>query len=317
MFRKWLSGYYRRNKEKIELLMKVLVIVAFVVFIMSFIFKNSSNKQTNINEDISQTTYKPKETIISGSDIKEERYEEDSNIIKLFVEYCNNGNVQEAYNILTDECKENLYPTLDKFKQKYCDRYFSEKREYSLQSWVNNGIYTTYQMRITNDILSTGIYQDGEAYQDYITIVNNGESEKININGYIGRNQIYKTTELEEINVVAERVDIYAEYEEYTIEVTNNTNNIIMLDSMQNPAYTLRISSDGDKNYAVRLNSINYSKLLVNPGETRKIKMEFSKKYGNSSVSKQIVFSKVVKNYNEFINNKSEYNDFTEIKVKV
>lgn len=317
MFRKWLSGYYRRNKEKIELLMKVLVIVAFVVFIMSFIFKNSSNKQTNINEDISQTTYKPKETIISGSDIKEERYEEDSNIIKLFVEYCNNGNVQEAYNILTDECKENLYPTLDKFKQKYCDRYFSEKREYSLQSWVNNGIYTTYQMRITNDILSTGIYQDGEAYQDYITIVNNGESEKININGYVGRNQIYKTTELEEINVVAERVDIYAEYEEYTIEVTNNTNNIIMLDSMQNPAYTLRISSDGDKNYAVRLNSINYSKLLVNPGETRKIKMEFSKKYGNSSVSKQIVFSKVVKNYNEFINNKSEYNDFTEIKVKV
>lgn len=317
MFRKWLSDYYRRNKEKIELLIKVLIVVLFVVFIMSFIFKNSSNKETNINEDISQTTYKPKETIISGSNIKEERYEEDSNIVKLFVEYCNNGKVQEAYNLLTDECKEILYPTLDKFKQKYCDRYFSEKREYSLQSWVNNGIYTTYQMRITNDILSTGIYQDGEAYQDYITIVNNGESEKININGYVGRNQIYKTTELEEINIVAERVDIYAEYEEYTIEVTNNTNNIIMLDSMQNPAYTLRILSDGDKNYAVRLNSINYSKFLVNPGETKKIRMEFSKKYGNSSASKQIVFSKVVKNYNEFINNKSEYNDFMEIKVKV
>lgn len=317
MFRKWLSGYYRRNKEKIELLMKALIIVAFVVFIMFFIFRNSSNKETNINEDTSQTIYKPKETIISGSNVKEEKYEEDSNIVKEFVDYCNNGKVQEAYNLLTDECKENIYPTLEKFKQKYCDTYFLEKREYSLQAWVNDGSHTTYQMRITNDILSTGTYEDGKAYQDYITIVDDGENKRININSYIGRNEIYKTTELEGINIVAERVDIYADFEEYTIELTNNTDNTIMLDSMQSPAYTLRLSSDDGKTYAVRINSINYSKLLVNPGETRKIKIEFSKKYGNSSASQQIMFSKVVKNYNEFINNKTEYNDFMEIKVKV
>lgn len=317
MFRKWLSGYYRRNKEKIELLMKVLIIVAFVVFIMSFIFRNSSNKETNINEDTSQTIYKPKETIISGSNVKEEKYEEDSNTVKEFVDYCNNGKVQEAYNLLTEECKENIYPTLEKFKQKYCDIYFSEKREYSLQAWVNDGIHTTYQMRITNDILSTGAYEDGKAYQDYITIVDDGENKKININSYIGRNEIYKTTELEGINIVAERVDVYADFEEYTIEVTNNTDNTIMLDSMQSPAYTLRVLAGDDKTYAVRINSINYSKLLINPGETRKIKIEFSKKYGNSSASQQIMFSKVVKNYNEFINNKTEYNDFMEIKVKV
>lgn len=314
MFRKWLSGYYRRNKEKIELLIKILLGVVCIVFIMSLVFKNMNKEKTNTNVDTSQTTYKQKETIISGNDVAEEKYQEDSKIVKEFVEYCNNGKTEEAYNLLTDGCKQNLYPTLEDFKQKYCDKYFNTKKEYSLQSWIKKGNNVTYQMRIMEDIISSGQYQSGGTYQDYITVLE--EEKKVNINGYIGKKEINKNTNLEGLNIDVVKVEKYMNYEEYTLKVTNNTQNVVMLDSMKNPTYTLRLVASGNS-YPVRIKSISYTELIVNPDEEREMKIQFNKGYSSESNANSIMFSQIVRNYNDFMNNQAEYNDFTTVKAEI
>ena len=315
MFRRWFSGVKSRNKGKIELTIKMILIALVIMLLVYTMFSN--NEKTSVNNEKAQTIYKPQETIISGSNIKEEEYKEDTNLVDIFVQYCNEGKVSQAYDILTDECKENLYPTLQDFKQKYCDKYFPEKKDYNLQSWVNRDNKTIYQMRITQDILSLGEYQSSGIYQDYITIVESDNNKKININGFIERKEINKNSNFEGIEIKVNKVDVYMDYEEYSLDLTNNTQNAIMLDSMVNPRYTLKIVSSDNNTFPVMLNSISYIKLIVNPEENKQIKIQFSKKYTNSSNLKYIEFSKIVKNYNEFIKNQTDYNDFISMKAEL
>lgn len=314
MFRKWLSGFIDRNKEKIELTLKICLMVAVIITMIYLIIFGRKSKE-NVNIDQKQLVYKPEETIISGKDVSTEQYEEDSNLVETFIKYCNDGKVSEAYSLLTDECKQNLYHTQDNFKNLYCDRYFNTKKEFNLQSWVKKGNTVTYQIRLLDDILSSGEYQSNGVYQDYITIVNDGENEKININGYIGKESINKSAEVDGINIQVLEVDRYMDYEEYTCEVANNTDNVITLDSMQNPLYTINLQSDDGNNYPVRTNSINFIKLMANPDESKKFKIQFSRKYTSENKVSAILFYQVVKNYNVFLQNQAEYNDFTTIQI--
>jgi len=72
--------------------------------------------------------------------------------------------------MLTDRCKEWLYPTLKNFKINYIDNIFEGKEKvYSFENWYKN----TYYVTITESSLSTGkILAEKEAKHDYITIDN-------------------------------------------------------------------------------------------------------------------------------------------------
>ena len=315
MFRRWFSGSIQKNKPKIAAVAAVLFIVLLIAYTAHVMFSKSDNTQYTVEQG--QTVYKPQETIISGKNIKDEQYKEDSNEVDLFINYCNDGNINEAYNMLSGECKENLYPTVEDFKEKYCDRYFSEKKEYNLQSWINNDNGTTYEIRLTNDILSTGKYESGEIYQDYITIKDNEGRKKINTNGFVCRKEINKSDDYDGINIYVKKVDIYMDYEEYTLQVTNNTENAIMLDNMIYSRDNLRIVFADENTATVVPNSISFNKLTLNSDRSKEIKIQFYKEYTNNSESKYMVFSKVVKNYYEYIQNMENYDDYAVITVNL
>lgn len=315
MLRRWFSGFIRNNKEKIEKIIKAVALIGVAFFIIYSIVL-SLTKNNSITKKTGEI-YAPTETIISGSNINEEEYEEDSNLVDTFINYCNEKKVNEAYQLLTDECKENLYTTLEDFQKNYCNKYFDKKRTYSLQSWINTGNYTTYQIRITDDILSTGDYTNSEKYQDYITIVDNNGNKKLNINGYIGREEINKVTDINGISIKVCNVERYMDYEKYFLEITNNTNNTLLLNDMQNVRHNLTLNTSEDDSYPVNINSINEIKLMVLSGQTKQIKINFTKKYTLNKDSKYIKFSNVILNYDEFITDKVQYNNFTEIKVQL
>ena len=96
-----------------------------------------------------------------------------------------------------------------------------------------------------------------------------------------------------------------------------NTENVVILDDMNYSKSSLAIISTDDRKSSVIPNSLSYIKLIANPGETKKIKIQFNKAYSNDEESEYMQFSKIVKNYNEFIKNQKEYNDFIEIKVEL
>lgn len=315
MFRRWLSGFISKNKEKFGQVFKLGFIAILIAMVALGAIKDRDEKLTD--EEKLQTTYKPRETIAKGDKIKKEEYKVHTNVVNQFVDFCNEGKVQEAYNLLTYDCKENLYPTVEKFKEFYCDTYFNQKKTYNLQSWVNKGDKVTYQMRITNDILDAGEYNPDSTYQDYITLVEEEGIKKVCINGFVEQKQINKETVTNEFKVNITKKEVYMDFVEYSMKVTNLTNNVVLLDDMQVTTYSLRLASDNEYTYRPRMNTINYTELLINPGETRKIEIGFNKDYTIDSEDKLIVFARVIKNYKEYIKGIQTYNDFTSIKADV
>lgn len=314
MIRRWLSNFLNRNQAKIKDVGIKLIIVAIVVFIATIILSvsNNSNKENTTAEEV----YKPTETIIKGSNISEEQYQTDKTLVDTFLEYCNNGKVEEAYSLLSDECKQYKYSTIDIFKSSYYNDIFKTKKQFNLQSWISTSKYTTYKIRYTNDILATGNYDESEIYQDYITLTKKNESEKISIGSFITSEEMDKTTKKDEIEAKVTKKNTYIEDEEYEIYITNNSENTILLDTLESSNNTKLVTDDGNthKTYAGKLLK---SQLTIKSGQTKKLTLKFKKLASNSSKSKYIEFYKVIKNYENYSQDKENYTDTMDLKINI
>lgn len=124
-----ISNFIRRHKNKIRDFGMKLLMVAMGVLIATVILYSlpSDSDKKEDEEEQKYNVYKPTETIIKGSDISEEQYEEDSNLVNKFLEYCNNSEVDKAYELLTDECKSEKYITLEQFKEYYYNYIFRKR----------------------------------------------------------------------------------------------------------------------------------------------------------------------------------------------
>ena len=315
MFRRWLSGFINRNKEKIKLLLKVCLITAVVVFIVHIIFLNIGQESSNTNQE--KTIYKPQETIISGSNISNEQYQEDSNIVETFIENCNSGKINEAYDLLTESCKNNLYPTVDKFKDVYCKIIFSTPKEYSIQSWINDNNYTTYRVRYMENALATGDYDNAIKYQDYITVVDMKDEKKINISKFIGEEEIYKTTKTNELDILVTTKQIYLEYEIYTLEVTNKTENEILLDSLEDSSNNIKLISNKNIEYKVNESKLDSIKLTIQGNKTKKIQLEFIKFYDLNTKNDKIELGDIILDVKEYRKQEDDYQNRGKITISL
>ena len=139
--------------------------------------KNEDN-QNNISNDVQKT----KNSVISNSTLDNKTAQDNYDVLKKFVQLCNENNIEEAYNLLSDECKQNVYPNLEGFTQNYVNIVFKNKKNLEAKNWIEYEDYVTYLVTYTGDIISTGDV-NSEKFQDYITI--DCESNKLNINKYI------------------------------------------------------------------------------------------------------------------------------------
>ena len=111
--------------------------------------KKSSEKKNTVS---TSNVYKPQETVISGGNVSNEKQQENENIVEQFVQYCNKGEVEKAYDLLSQNCKNAIYPNIQAFKENYIDKKFTKQRQYSMQSWYTDDVYT-YKIILTEDIL--------------------------------------------------------------------------------------------------------------------------------------------------------------------
>lgn len=317
MFRRWLSAFWRDNKEKIMQIAKMVGILVLIATSAGLIFSSRNFNQTTQEEP--EEIYKPQEVVISGGEILEEKFEKENTVIQSFVEFCNKQNFAEAYNLLTDKCKEKLYPTLQDFEDKYCKIIFDQKREYSVQGWVSQKNYNTYKISFTEDFMATGVYDGIEKYEDYITIVTdkeNTDSKKININNYIKTEEINKLTNTDKLEIQVLNADIYMNYIIYKIRVNNMTDTDIVLDSL-NSYNGIELVGTNGASYKIEGTNLRKLDLKINAGQTKTITLRFRKQYGSDIAGKTIKFTKVITDYSRYMENKENYNEFEDLSIKL
>lgn len=290
-----LIRYYNQNRKKIWGILIIIASAFLVLQFVNYIYKTKDEKRTatenNIQvrnqNNIAQLT--TNQSVITGENVDKKQLESATATIDQFISYCNNHELEKAYDLLTDECKTQIYNTLEIFEQAYYNDVFNgEKKTCTIENWVGN----TYKVRIIGDLLSTG-KKDENAKQDYITIKEVNGEEKLNINRYIGQKEMSETTEENDIKMEVLRKNTYMDYEEYTIAVTNQTESTMILDS-GTEIKTLYLQDKKGVKYSSYSHELTEPMLTVNSGQTKEVTIKFYSSYVSTKEIESIVFSDII-----------------------
>ncbi len=300
-----LMRFWYQNKNQI---IKVGAIVIFVLLIIQvvnlFVKRNNEKKLENVingtNINTNNTSSTENNTVISdksaitGQNVSSKQLSSETNTINNFINYCNQKDLEKAYSMLTEDCKSQIYTTLDTFTKAYYNDVFNgQKKTCTIENWFGN----TYKVNIYDDMLATG-KESKYSKQDYITIETENGENKLNINNYIGHKDINKTTTNDNITVQVESRDTYKDYEEYTIKVRNDKDKTIQLDTIQSPK-TLYLEDEKGVKYNYYSNELADSMLTIEAGHSKEMTIKFYSTYTSSKKIRRIVFSnlKVIDGY--------------------
>lgn len=275
-------NFFKRNKKKII----IGIIIWLIILLINYIFKLNRNR---INAP--STTYKPHTTIMDNQKEVPKKYQQPiENLVDTYFNYCNNGEYEKAYELITDECKQANYPTLEQFKG-YIDEVFEGKKKiYNLQSYSIVDNKYIYNIRILDDILANGTTDGYYYYEEKIILIEENGKMKLSIAEYIGDQKMEKTVEDEDIKIEILNKSVDYENETYTIKVTNKTDyNMILCDNTQNNEIVLSMD-----NGATREPIPTQILLMYLPRKTsREYKVTFNKFYDDDATSTSITFGAI------------------------
>jgi hypothetical protein len=302
-----LLRYWNQNKRKILITIGVIALIIVIIQIANIVAKNQNEadkNQTKQNVQIAQDVTKPNQTIVSDKKITEKEVEDNSTIIKKFIDYCNQKDVESAYNILSDDCKQEVYKTIENFNNTYINQIFKTPKNYKLELWSQNGNYYTYQITYNEgNPLQTGQVNSNSNFLDYITVVKQKNEFKINTHKFIKKEVINKQGTNNNITVLVNSRNVYVDYEMYNITVANNNNQEIVL-SGNKKANSICILDRINNEYTSIIHEIPTNSLKVEAGYKKTINVKFNKNYMSDSKINQMQLNDVT--FNQSQNNEEK-----------
>lgn len=301
-----LRRYYYANKTKIWRGIFIVAFVLVLIQVLNYFQGRKTKKINNTNADTitSNTFLITDKSALGTGTVSESKLKNDMRIIDEFLNLCNNKKFEDAYKLVSTDCKNNLFTTYEIFKKTYCDKIFNTYKTYTTENWNGN----TYKVRITEDPLATGKTSNDMSIQDYMTIVEENNEEKLNINNYIGRNKINAVNTQSNVKIEVISRDTFAEYEVYNIRVTNNSDKTIYLDDGEKTS-TIYVEDSNGLKYNAASGEIIYSTLKIRPGSTVEYAIKYTNTYRASRKIKKLVFANLILDYDKYIKNPNNYNE--------
>ena len=231
------------------------------------------------------------QSITTGGSVDQDIKDEVQGVLEQFIQYVTSKQVEQAYNLLTEDCKEILYPTLEGFEQKYCQDLYD--KIYDFQSWSSTDNTYVYQVRFYDNMLSAGLDFTNHYLEDYITVLKKGDVYKVNIHNFIRANNIRKTAEANKVQFKVNNVETYLDYEIYEIEVTNDSSKEIILDTREKDNSVYVKNNDGLKIQALLYENTDED-LRVQAGESKKIRIKFNNTFNGEKRIVSLGFSDII-----------------------
>ena len=306
--------FWNQNRRGIILGIAAVVLLIVVIQILNQVAKD--NKNTNKVVLTEEEKALPTKSIIGGDTVSVKTTKENVDILEEFVEKCNSGQVTDAYNMLTDDCKEVLFPSEENFKTGYYAMIFSEKRMIDVQNYLSSNKRHTYLVKFYNDVMSSGTTQGAQAYQDYITVDENCENGKVSVNSFIYKDEVNKTVEKNGIILTVLAREVYKDNEKYQIKIENNTDKRILIDTRERSKSIYLV---GSNNVVYGSNIAEIASVLYQiPAHiSRTYKLRFNKAYSLGVGTSGIVFSDIVSDYEAYEQAPNETKDRVQISVSI
>ena len=314
--------FFNKNRKQIIKIILVIVFVFGIIQLLNGLAKINNNVKnvsdvTKVNE--SNSTFKnelvSKKSSVGGEKVSTSKLNSDSEIIKEFIQYCNDEDLESAYGLLTDECKEEMFSTIEDFKVGYYIPVFNNtKKLYTIENWTGD----IYKVKINDDVLATGEYTIKNAITEYITVKSGSEKNRLNINSYIGRTTLNKEIEYKNIAIKVIEKNVYMNYSTYVFEVTNNSEKTILINDLNN-IDTMYIQDKNEVNYSAYTHEISQNELKINSFGKKQIKIKYYDKYRSTKEINKIVFSKLILDYDKYVNiqNRNEFGEYCNFEIEL
>ena len=316
-----LIRFYNQNRKTIWVWVIAIIFIIAIIQILNNISielnKQQANQSQNIVNNTEEKNYtRQNKAVLSDGGISDQEKQESASVVDDFLSHCIKGEIEEAYNLISNDCKKIFYPSLDTFRVQYYEEYFKGNKKYDFQLWSSVGAIV-YQIKIHDNLLATGQVASIKNYkEDYYSVVEENNEAKLNINSFLGRIKRNKTNEKDNITIEVDSSDVYMDYEIYHLIVTNNSDKNIILDTREN-SDTTYVTTDSGANLEAMLFENYEEDLKIEVGETKNIDIKFSDSYQEGSGIYSVTFSRVVLDEENYLQNSDEYENYGVFEIEL
>ena len=274
---------------------KTMIIIALSIWAIVLVINYILGRMPEV-ELVPITDYEPHIAVMDKSEVPQKlRYPIEEKISE-FIKYCNEKEYEKAYELLSEDCRKNLYPKMDDFKI-YVNLIFTTKKICNIQNFSNKDGNYIYTVTIIDDIMATGStgLEKIEEYEETFVMKEEDGEIKLSIRGYIGNEKIDKMYEDDYLKITIDDSKVEYETITYSVKIKNKTDYIIVLeDSSQKYEVVLDINGEYRRRKGIFLDSI-----LLYPDETKTFELKYTKFYDEKGKINNIIFYdiRILKSY--------------------
>ena len=288
---------YNQNRKKFWTIVIVIILVYTLIRLLNYWVKNSNNEVESTNNI---AYYEEGESIISDDDVPEYNREMFGTLISSFLDYCISGNTNDAYNLLSDDCKEELFPHVEDFENLYRSKNFSTSKTYTFQSWTSQTT-NIYQVKIFDNSLYTGNASFDDYIEDYFNIVYENGQAKLNISGFVKVEDINKSTTVNNVLIQVNKIHYFMDYCTADIVIQNSSDKTILIDTMEKTNTVFMQSSNNNTKLIGFLSDFSQEDMIVQANDNKILNIRLIFKYRDSLRIQSINFTDVVMDYEAFM----------------
>lgn len=277
----------RRFLRKYGKIFLVIFIIWAIIFLINLMLKNKEN----IPE--ATTTYEVHTSVIdSTASTPKSMREPIEEQIDEYVGYCNEGNYQKAFNMLSEECRKYGFDnSVYKFMEHVLVKMPTPKK-YSIQDYSNIKYGKTrlyiYEIKYTDDLLATGLTNSTYSYTSEKLTFHEGEDGlEMCAGDYVYYSDIKSISENEyfKIDVVAKIVNY--SIEKYDVILTNRSNYIVVVsDGVEADEVVLTLPNETRKRSEL-------SDIILGPQEDTELNITFPKFVDDGDTARSLLFSSI------------------------
>lgn len=276
--------FVRRNRK--------LIYIVLIIWLSIFIFdKLMANKKLDYTPD---TTYDAHVSVMDDTSSTPSSMKTPiEDLIKEYVGYCNEGNYQKAFNMLSEDCQSYSFDNnIEKFMAHVLTKMPTQK-EYFIQDYsnttINNRKFYIYEVRYTNDFLASGITNStyGFTSEKFTFYKDSDGTIRMSTGDYIYHTDIKSISENEYLKIdVLDKVVNY-ETEEYTVKFTNRSNyTVVVADNVESDEILLALPNE-------TRSRLNLTNIVLEPNASMDVTFTFTKFADDGDESQSLICSTI------------------------
>lgn len=282
-FRLKFRRFFRANKR----LFLIIIIIWAIIFFINMIFTNRPK------EYIPTTTYEAHTSVINSSNSTPTSLQDPIEVlIDEYVGYCNEGNYQKAFDMLSKDCRKYEFnDDVMEFMEHVLIKMPTPKKHavqsYSNVTYNNRKMYV-YEVKYLDDILATGLTNSEYKYtQENMTFYEGENGLEMNVGNYIYHTDIKSISENEYLKIdVIDKVVNYS-IETYEVKFTNRSNyTVVVADGQETDEVLLVLGNETRQSSAL-------DNIVLKPNESLTVKFVFPKFVDDGDPSQSLTFPSI------------------------